>query len=243
MIPLRDLNPTRSTPWVTWTVILVCGLVFLWQWTLLPVEELRFVREWGLVPRRVLTGQDPGGWVTVLTSMFMHGGWMHVLGNLWFLHIFGDNVEDNMGSGRFVVFYLASGAAAAATQMATDPASNVPMVGASGAIAGVLAAYLVLYPRARVVALIPIFIFLQFAEIPAVVFIAIWFALQFFSGVGSLTHGATGGVAYWAHIGGFIAGLVLAYALRRPHLPDPNDGWRVVRLPPGQRPWHGDPRW
>lgn len=248
MIPIRDLNPTRSTPWVTWTVILLCGLVYLWQLTLPAYAEEAFVRSWGLVPRRVMYGNDPSGWVTLLTSMFMHGGVMHLIGNLWFLYIFGDNVEDNMGSGRFVVFYLLSGAAAAASQVYLDPSSTVPMIGASGAIAGVLAAYLVLFPRARVVTLIPIFIFIQWAEIPAVVFIALWFALQIFSGVGVLAQGGGAGVAYWAHIGGFVAGLVLVMLLRKPRLPDPNEGWRVVRLPrdrepPPRAPWNDDPRW
>ncbi len=246
MIPIRDVNPTRSTPWVTWSIILVCLLVFLWQWVLPEGADTEFVLTWGLVPRR-LTAGDPGAWPTVLTSMFMHGGIAHVLGNLWFLYIFGDNVEDNMGPGRFTVFYLLSGLAAAAAQYLMNPLSPVPMVGASGAIAGVLAAYLVLYPRARVVALVPIFIFIQWVELPAVIFIAIWFAFQFFSGVGSLSHGASAGVAYWAHIGGFVAGLVLTLLLRKPRGPDPSEGWRVVRLPPRDRaprtPWNDDPRW
>ena len=139
---------------------------------------------------------------------------MHVLGNLWFLHIFGDNVEDDFGHGPFLLFYLLAGGAAAATQVLVDPQSQVPMVGASGAIAGVLAAYLVLFPRAKVVALVPIFIFIQFMQVPAVLFIALWFVLQFFSGLGSLAVGHGGGVAYWAHIGGFVAGLALVFLFR-----------------------------
>lgn len=246
MIPIRDVNPTRSTPWVTWSIILLCGLVFLWQWVLPEGAAESFVLTWGLVPRRI-AGGDPGAWMTALTSMFMHGGVMHLVGNLWFLYIFGDNVEDNMGSARFAAFYLLSGLAAAAAQYATAPLSPVPMVGASGAIAGVLAAYLVLYPRARVVTLVPIFVFLQWIELPAVVFIALWFALQFYSGLGSLTHGASGGVAYWAHIGGFAAGLFLTFVLRRTRLPDPDEGWRVVRHTPRREaprnPWNDDPRW
>jgi membrane associated rhomboid family serine protease len=154
--------------------------------------------------------------VTVLTSMFMHGGFLHAAGNLWFLHIFGDNVEDNFGPARFALFYLLAGAAAAATQVAVSPGSAVPMVGASGAIAGVLAAYLVLFPRARVVTLLPLFIFLEWFELPAVLFIALWFFVQFFEGVGSLGRGALGGgVAYWAHIGGFLAGLAMVFVFRR----------------------------
>lgn len=240
MIPIRDVNPTRSTPWVTWSIILTCGLVFLWQWMMPEGESTNFLFTWGLVPRRLSSG-DSGAWSTVLTSMFMHGGVMHLVGNLWFLYIFGDNVEDNLGSARYAVFYLLSGFAAAAAQYFANPLSPVPMVGASGAIAGVLAAYLVLYPRARVVTLIPIFIFIQWVELPAVVFIAIWFALQFLSGLGSLTQSSHGGVAYWAHIGGFAAGLALVLMLRRPRLPDPSEGWRVVRLPRAQR--RDEPRW
>jgi membrane associated rhomboid family serine protease len=232
MIPIRDINPTRSTPWVTWSIILLCGLVFLWQ-SLMPMyAEMSFVQSWGLVPRRITDGGDANAYITVLSSMFMHGGWIHVLGNLWFLYIFGDNVEDNMGSVRFAFFYIASGLTAAAAQVLTDTTSVLPMVGASGAIAGVLAAYLVLFPRARVVTLLPIFIFIQWIELPAVVFIAIWFVLQFLSGVGSLAHGSTGGVAYWAHIGGFVAGLAMVFLLRKPAAIDPNAGWRVVRRMP-----------
>lgn len=243
MIPIRDINPVRSTPWVTWTLILVCSLVFLGEWVM-PDGGDRFALTWGLVPKRLLSGQDLLAWLTPVTSMFLHGGWMHVIGNLWFLHIFGDNVEDNMGSARFTVFYLLSGLAAAAAQVWSDPTSPVPMVGASGAIAGVLAAYMVLFPRARVVALIPIFVFIQFAEVPAVLFLVVWFAYQFFAGVGSLAHGGSGGVAYWAHIGGFVAGLVMVFAFRKPKEPDPGEGWRIVRIPRDRaaprRPWRDE---
>lgn len=239
MIPIRDLNPTRITPWVTWTIILLCGLVYLWE-ALLPDPMMRdFLFTWGMIPQRLgNTFEDPTVIVTVLTSMFMHGGFMHALGNLWFLQIFGDNVEENFGHARFAVFYLLAGAAAAITQAVVDPSSGVPMVGASGAIAGVLAAYLVLFPKARVQTLIPIFVFIQWAEIPAVVFIAVWFIYQFFSGVGSLAHGMQGGVAWWAHIGGFIAGLILTFILRNP-VEKP-----TVRIVAPQRPrWQDDNRW
>lgn len=237
MIPIRDLNPTRSTPWVTWTILLLCGLVFLWQAVLPDGVDRDVVFAYGLVPRRLVYGHDPGAWVTVLTSMFMHGGLVHVLGNLWFLRLFGDNVEDDMGPGRFAVFYLLCGVAAAVAQVVMAPGSGVPMVGASGAIAGVLAAYLVLYPRARVVTLVPIFIFLQFVELPAFVFIALWFGLQFFSGVGAI--GAVGGgVAYWAHIGGFVAGLALAFVFRAPRRPVP-----AIAFAPGPTPWRDSRGW
>ncbi len=240
MIPIRDLNPTRSTPWVTWGFMLACGLVYLWQAMLPDAASRDFIFTYGLIPQRVTLVRDAGAWLSVLTSMFMHGGLLHAAGNLWFLHIFGDNVEDNMGPARFALFYLLCGVAAAVTQVAVGPYSVVPMVGASGAIAGVLAAYLVLYPKARVVALIPIFIFIQFAELPAVFFIVVWFIFQFFSGVTSL--GASGGgVAYWAHIGGFIAGLVLVFLFRTPKPRSP----RVPYHRPTKQlhPWHDDPRW
>jgi membrane associated rhomboid family serine protease len=240
MIPIRDLNPTRSTPWATWTVLVVCGLVYLWQAVLPDGASRDFVFTWGMVPRRLTVVQDPQAWLTVLTSMFMHGGFWHVLGNLWFLHVFGDNVEDNMGTARFTVFYLLCGAFAALTQLLTNPTSPVPMVGASGAIAGVLAAYLVLFPRAQVVTLIPIFIFLHWMEIPAFVFIALWFVYQFFAGVTALGQSG-GGVAYWAHIGGFVAGLALVWVFRRRRPPPV----RVVFSPPrtGRAPWHDDRGW
>jgi membrane associated rhomboid family serine protease len=237
MIPIRDLNPTRNTPWVTWTLLLLCGLVFIWQAVLPAGADRDFVFAYGLIPRRVMFSQDPAALLTVFTSMFMHGGLMHIIGNLWFLRLFGDNVEDNMGPVRFTIFYLLCGLAAAGAQIAMSPASGVPMVGASGAIAGVLAAYLVLYPHARVVALVPIFIFIQFMEIPAFVFIALWFGLQFFSGIGSIG-AAGGGVAWWAHIGGFVAGLALVYLFRRPRPPAPR-----VAFERSQMQWRNDRGW
>lgn len=241
MIPIRDLNPTRSTPWVTWTLLLVCGLVYVWQAVLPPGAERDFIYGYGLVPQRLTTHLGVDTLVTILTSMFMHGGFMHVLGNLWFLHIFGDNVEDNMGPARFAVFYLLCGLAAALAQVAVNPLSVVPMVGASGAIAGVLAAYLVLYPGARVVTLIPIFIFLHWTELPAWVFIALWFVLQFFNGLGALSSGVGGGVAYWAHIGGFVAGLALVFVFRTRRPPAPRIVWQSPRR--GIQPWRDSDRW
>lgn len=240
MFPIRDLNPTRSTPWVTWGIMLACGLVYLWQAILPDAASRDFIFTYGLVPQRVTLVRDAGAWLSVLTSMFMHGGLLHAAGNLWFLHIFGDNVEDNMGPARFALFYLLCGVAAAVTQVAVGPYSVIPMVGASGAIAGVLAAYLVLYPRARVVTLIPIFIFIQFAELPALFFIALWFVFQFFSGV-SAFGAAGGGVAYWAHIGGFIAGLVLVFLFRTPKPRAPTVPYH--RPTKQLHPWHDDPRW
>jgi membrane associated rhomboid family serine protease len=156
-------------------------------------------------------------WHTLVTSMFMHGSWMHIIGNMWFLWIFGNNVEDSMGRGRFVVFYLLAGLAAAAMQIATDPASPVPMVGASGAIGGVMGAYVVLYPRVRVHMLVFLGFFITTIGVPAYLMLGYWFVLQLLGGLPSLGGGA-GGVAFWAHVGGFVAGVALIYLFRDPEL-------------------------
>jgi hypothetical protein len=149
--------------------------------------------------------------------MFLHGGWMHLIGNMWFMWIFGDNVEDRMGHGGFLVFYLLCGIAASVANMALMPHSHMPTIGASGAIAGVLGAYFLLYPGARILTLIPIFIFIRFVELPAFVFLGFWFVMQFFSGAAAITGGNTSNVAFWAHVGGFVAGMVLLglFARRR----------------------------
>ena len=222
MIPLRDKNPTRRRPLWTWTLIAVNLAVFVYQLTLGDAGAQVFVERFGVVPS-VLTGGDftvprsalgaAGALVTPFTSMFLHGGVMHIAGNMWFLHVFGDNVEDALGRGRFVVFYVLSGLIAVVAQVAVDPTSTIPMVGASGAISGVLAGYVRLYPKARVLTLVPIFILLHFMEVPAYVFIVLWFGLQLFQGVASLGS-VGGGVAFFAHIGGFVAGLVLIELLR-----------------------------
>ena len=218
MIPLRDVIPSRTTPVVTTAIIALNVLVFVYQWSLGPRGEEAFVFTWGLIPADVHL-------VTMFSSMFLHGGLLHIGGNMLYLWIFGDNVEDQMGRGRFVAFYLACGVVAALTQMFVHPDSRVPMVGASGAIAGVMGAYFVMFPHSRIVTLIP-FIFLQVVEVPAMFFLPIWFLMQFFSGVGSIaqTEAATGGVAFWAHIGGFAFGVLGGFALRRPERRDP-DWW------------------
>jgi membrane associated rhomboid family serine protease len=239
MIPLRDLNPSRNTPWVTWGTMLLCVVVFVFQVVQPPAAQRDVMLHFALVPARITAmfteGFDGGAVASIFASIFMHGGLLHIAGNMWFLRIFGDNVEDNFGSARYALFYLLSGLGAAAAQVAIDPYSTLPMVGASGAIAGVLAAYLVLYPRARVVTLLPLVIFFTIVELPAFVVIAVWFVLQFFSGVASLGVEAGGGVAYWAHLGGFVSGLALAFAFRRkpttalaPARPrfDPDADWR-----------------
>ncbi|HSQ61338.1 MAG TPA: rhomboid family intramembrane serine protease [Acidobacteriota bacterium] len=217
MIPLRDANPSGRFPIVTIALIALCSLVYVYQASL--GKELRgFFALFALVPGQITYGVQTGeaGIVEVaqpfLTSMFLHGGWIHLIGNMWFLWIFGDNVEDRLGSARFLFFYLASGIAAGALHYALDPTSAIPTVGASGAIAGVLAGYMVLFPGARVTALVPLGIILQLMELPAVVLIGLWFAIQIGSGL--LSIGWTGGgVAWWAHVGGFVAGVLLVKAL------------------------------
>ena len=212
MIPLRDIIPSRTTPVVTITIIVLNVLVFLYELSLGRAVE-PFTLYWGLVPAAF-------SWVTVFTSMFLHGGLLHVAGNMLYLWIFGDNVEDRMGHGRFAVFYLLCGIAAALAQTATVPDSVVPMVGASGAIAGVMGAYFVLYPKSRIVTLVPLFFFFQVIEVPAILFLGIWFLMQFVNGLGSIStvaNGQTaGGVAFWAHIAGFVAGISGVVVFRRP---------------------------
>lgn len=220
MIPLRDANPSRSVPYVVYALIGLNAAVFLFELSL--GEDLaRLFASFGVTPFRVSEAldtwaDDPGAYLSFITSMFLHGGWMHLLGNMIFLYVFGDNIEDRFGHGRFLLFYLLTGAAAAATQVFIEPSSGVPMVGASGAIAGVLGAYVILFPRARVLTLIPIFVFFQLIELPAFVFLGLWFLMQIVSGLLALQIGAdAGGVAWWAHIGGFVAGAVLLPLLGR----------------------------
>jgi len=210
VIPLRDVIPTRTTPFVTVGIILANAAVFLYQFSL-GDDVVAFVRDWGLVPAEF-------SWVAVFTSMFLHGGLFHFGGNMLYLWIFGDNVEDRMGHGRFLAFYLLCGLAAALAQTLTGPTSTVPMIGASGAIAGVMGAYFVLYPHSRIVTLLPLFIFIQIIEVPAIFFLGIWFLMQFVSGIGTLggDDAAVGGVAFWAHVAGFAAGLVGVFAFRQP---------------------------
>jgi membrane associated rhomboid family serine protease len=214
MIPLRDDNPSGTPQIVTIAFIVMCVLVFLWQLSFGAQGGQRIVYALGVVPASLLgQGQLPAElslvppWMTVFTSMFMHGGWMHLIGNMLYLWIFGDNVEDSMGHGRFVVFYLLCGIAAVLAQALPDPSSTIPMVGASGAISGVLGAYLLLYPHARVLVAIPLGFFLHTMRIPAGLVLVLWFGLQLFSS--AMAQPGQGGVAFRAHIGGFIAGMIL----------------------------------
>lgn len=219
MIPLRDDNPSDLAPVVALTLIGLCVLAFLWQLSLGERGESA-IYSLGLIPS-VLFGidrlSDDLAWVppaaTILTSMFMHGGWMHLLGNMLYLWIFGDNVEDAMGHGRFLLFYLLCGLAAAMAQAVFDPRSQVPMVGASGAISGVLGAYLLLYPHARVLVVVPFGFILQTMRLPAGIVLALWFGLQLLSNL--MTPAGQGGVAFRAHIGGFIAGMLLVGLFKR----------------------------
>ena len=207
MFPIRDHNPSGGKPFVTLLLIAVNVAVFLGYWLGLPSEWAvqRFLFDWGLVPQVVTSGRRVE---TLVTSMFLHGGWMHLIGNMWFLWLFGDNMEDQLGHLRFAGFYLLAGLAAAALQIAADPGSGLPMVGASGAIAGVMGGYLLLFPKARVDVIAIIIIYIKMLTIPAGVLLGLWFLLQIFSSF--WTMGGDSGVAYWAHAGGFVAGIILA---------------------------------
>jgi membrane associated rhomboid family serine protease len=213
MFPLRDVIPSRTFPGVTIAVIVLNALAFLYELGLSDREVSRFVFVWGIVPARF-------DLLSVFTSMFLHGCWMQVIGNMWLLWIFGENVEDRMGHGRFVLFYLLVGAIAALAHVWSDPASVVPTIGASGAVAGVMGAYFVLYPHSRILTLVWLFIFVQLIEVPAVVFLGLWFLMQLLSGVGGALlpagQGMSGGIAFWAHVAGFAAGAVLILVFRRP---------------------------
>ena len=210
MIPLRDVIPSRSTPVVTMALLAVNVVVFFYQWSLGERAGTAFVFEWGVIPADFTL-------LTMFTSMFLHGGFLHAGGNMLYLWIFGDNVEDRFGRGRFLFFYLLCGAAAAIAQTLFNPDSRIPMVGASGAVAGVMGAYFVMYPHSRIVTLIP-FLVLQIIEVPAVFFLGIWFLMQLLSGVGSIAQveAGTGGVAFWAHVAGFAVGVMGGLLLRRP---------------------------
>jgi membrane associated rhomboid family serine protease len=216
MIPLRDVIPSRTTPYITVTIILLNAAAWLYE-VGMPARELnRFLYVYGVVPASF---SPP----TLITSMFLHGSWMHVIGNMWYLWIFGDNVEDRVGHGRFILFYLLCGIVAALGQVAIDPSSTLPTIGASGAIAGVMGAYFVLYPHSRVLTLIPLIIFWELIELPAIVLLGFWFLMQLFSAgaiaVTASTHGS-GGVAFMAHVAGFVTGLVGVFFFRKPQRSD-----------------------
>jgi len=216
MIPLQDILPRRRIPIVTWALIGVNTLVFLFEIALPHSTREVLFQYFGLIPARItssewaeLHGFPPGAYFTFLTHLFLHGGWVHFLGNMWTLWIFGDNVEDRMGHLRFFIFYILCGIAAALVHILIHPLSPIPTIGASGAISGVLGAYLVMFPLARIIVMVPIFIFPFFFEIPAVIYLGYWYLIQIFSGTLSLAlPGEVGGVAWWAHVGGFLAGVL-----------------------------------
>ena len=226
MIPIRDTIRSRTAPVVTVALIIVNVLVFFHEIALGPYLE-RFVYAYGLIPRRLVYWPgdplDPMRFLPLFTSMFWHGGWLHLISNMLYLWIFGDNVEDRLGHMRYLLFYVAAGTAAGLTHVALSPGSVMPTVGASGAIAGVLGAYLVTYPRSRVLTFVPVFFLPWFVEIPAVAYLIFWFLMQLLEGIGSLGMPVeTSGVAVWAHVGGFVAGVVLIKLLqpfRRPPAP------------------------
>jgi membrane associated rhomboid family serine protease len=225
MLPLRDLNPAQRTPYVTWGLIAACFLVFLYELTIQSnggdagLEV--FLTRYGAIPARITAAIDHGqlfGSATfgLVSSQFLHAGWLHILGNMLYLWIFGNNVEDRLGPIPYLLFYLVAGVVAGLTQVALAPDSTVPLVGASGAIAGVLGAYLVLFPGARVVSIVFLGFFAQLVTVPAVLILGLWFVLQLITGVASLgaTTAAEGGVATFAHVGGFVMGLAVGLILR-----------------------------
>lgn len=223
MIPIRDSVPSHSMPIVIRALIIINALVFFCELSLPEGSLEQMFYLFGLVPARfthpewaAAVGFPLGNYWPILTHQFLHGGWLHILANMWTLWIFGDNVEDRMGSVRFAIFYLLCGAAAGLTQLWMNPDATVPSVGASGAIAGVLGAYLLFFPTARLVVMFPILFFPFFFEVPAVFYLVIWFFSQLFSGTAALTGPQhVGGIAWWAHVGGFLAGVVLCGLFKR----------------------------
>ena len=249
MIPLRDNIPSRTTPFVNYAVIAACTFVFLTQLSERGARD-DLVGRYGMVPARVMKPGQPidvtvvdyvrtirglvqrksihrlpsppvHPWLTLVTCIFLHGGWMHFLGNMWILYIFGDNVEDRFGHLGYALFYIGCGIAASAAHLLANMDSIVPTIGASGAIAGVMGAYFLLYPRAKVLTVLPIFFFLQLIVLPAPIFLGIWVLIQFYQGTFAILSTQATGVAWWAHIGGFVAGLLIALQLK---------GWGKLRL-------------
>lgn len=219
MIPLRDTIRSRNFPAVNWIIIGINALVFILENILDPWNLERLFSVFGLVPNQLSIFQ-PFSLITLFSSMFLHGGWIHFISNMWILYIFGDNVEDRMGSLRYMLFYLLSGFTAGILQaiLLQGPAGNIPTIGASGAIAGVMGAYIFLFPSSRIVTLIPVFLFPWIVNVPAIIYLGLWFLSQLYSGVFALampTGAAMGGVAWWAHIGGFLFGLLLGRVFLR----------------------------
>jgi membrane associated rhomboid family serine protease len=223
MIPIRDRNPSGTFPVVTISIIVLNALVFIYELSLGHRLDF-FLFEFGVIPLKVLSSSDipnttlAGTYLPFLTYMFLHGGFIHLIGNMWYLWIFGDNIEDKLGRFRFVLFYLACGVGSAFVHVFLNSQSGIPCVGASGAIAGVLGAYMISFPRARVLVVIPLFIIWQLIELPAIFVLGFWFLIQFFNGaaaISSIEGGA--GIAWWAHIGGFVLGIILIKIFPKPH--------------------------
>jgi membrane associated rhomboid family serine protease len=224
MIPFKDDNPTEITPVVTGTFIVLCVLVFLYEVSLPDRASEIFIYTYGAIPAVIFGhAQLPSelsalpAFGTLISSMFLHGSWMHLIGNMLYLWIFGNNIEDVMGHMKYIVFYMMCGVLAALSHALIDPQSNIPMIGASGAISGILGAYLLLYPHARVLVLIPLGFFSRLMYVPAGVVLGLWFLMQLLSGGMSLGHQG-GGVAFFAHIGGFLVGMVLIGIFKKPHV-------------------------
>jgi len=220
MFPLKDTIRAREAPVVNWLIIAANVGIFLLEAAFNPRQLDVFIHALGVVPRRFLSDMAPLQVITLFSSMFLHGGWFHLISNMWALYIFGDNVEDRMGHLRYLLFYLLCGVVAAVAHIFFNPLSPIPVVGASGAISGVMGAYLLLFPTSRVITLVPFFFFLpSLIEIPALIFIGLWFVSQLFNGLFTLAaaspFGAYGGVAWWAHVGGFVAGFILVKLFER----------------------------
>ena len=219
MIPIRDQIPTRRVPIVNYLLIAANIGVFILQYLAGPYQEA-LVYEFALIPYSFVSSLGIGDITDIFTSMFMHAGLAHIGGNMLYLWIFGDNIEDSMGHGKYILFYLTGGVVASLTHIITNPGSQIPTVGASGAIAAVLGAYLVLYPQSRVLTIIPLGFFIRMSMVPASIVLGLWFVLQLFSGVISFGGPDVGGVAFWAHIGGFVAGVVMAKLMGKQRSPD-----------------------
>lgn len=244
MLPIRDHNPSQRTPYVTWGLMAANIVIFLSYVSAFqnPAAINGIFFDWAMIPARIMAGD---GLHTLFSSMFLHAGWMHLAGNMLFLFIFGDNLEDEMGHVPYLGFYLVSGLLASFLQIASEPGSTIPTVGASGAIAGVMGGYMLLFPKARVDVFIFFVVFIRIIPIPAWILLALWFGMQFLGGLGSSA--GEGGVAYWAHAGGFVAGLVLTLPawIRRGgqsywrrnhgHPPHPEARYATSRIPKVRR--------
>lgn len=214
MLPLYDSVPSRIFPLINLTLIFANILAFLYELQLAPAMLKEFIFRWGLIPAHLLSHPSLM-WETILSSMFLHGGWFHILSNMWVLFIFGDNVEAALGKLRYLLFYLLSGVAAGLLQTYILPTSLEPMIGASGAIAGVLGAYLILFPRSRIASLVPLLFIFTIVEIPAMLFLLFWFVSQLYSGWFAIQGGGESGVAWWAHVGGFAFGVLMVFFFRK----------------------------